>query len=240
MEKKTTEFDLFDRIEIELTTHISHINRRVVQLPQFTGERKKSAIQEIERDFGNADQLVKQLEAAAKTIQHRHKVRSLDSELALLKANISKIKRTIHDYLTEREALFASSADDFQNRKQESRSAALSNLEKLKEADQRIGNSRRLVSQSEEVGTSTIVEIKRQNESLLRNINSMETVHDTMDTSRSLIFQMTTTVLKNKLVLVGIIIVLLIAIGLVVYFKWIHSSSSPSQPPPSEPPPPAP
>jgi len=213
---------MFEDYENELTSLQAVLTRKILQVPQLTGERKKLAIHEIEKDFEQADRIIQQLENTARTSQQKSKLRNIDAELSRQKREISNSRNARAS--TFQDSLFSSTSEDLQVRTLDQRSKLLVGVERLENSSARIQNAHKIALETEEIAEATLTELEEQKETLLRARDNLDRVDDNMARSRNLVLQMTAKVMTNKIILILIILVLLVVIGVIVYFRWFHGN----------------
>lgn len=78
-----------------------------------------------------------------------------------------------------------------------------------------------ILSETEDIGINVIDTMQQQRESILRSTAKAESTNALTDVARGILRGMQRSAITNKFLLAGIILVLLLAIGVVVYFGYI-------------------
>eukprot|EP01098_Paradermamoeba_levis_P012551 TRINITY_DN5518_c0_g1_i4.p1 TRINITY_DN5518_c0_g1~~TRINITY_DN5518_c0_g1_i4.p1 ORF type:complete len:139 (-),score=38.01 TRINITY_DN5518_c0_g1_i4:107-523(-) len=111
--------------------------------------------------------------------------------------------------------------DDIEVAASDQRTRLMNTDKKIDRTTGRIRDAHQTAAQIEAQGVSVLGELATQNESLLRTRDKTYEIEDNMKQSKRIMMDMTKTLITNKLILVGIIILLLGCIGLIIYFKFI-------------------
>ena len=74
---------------------------------------------------------------------------------------------------------------------------------------------------AQELGVSILQDLHRQRETIVHAHDTLHGADDNISRARRTLASMSRRVLTNKLIMIGIILLLLGAIGLVVYYKFI-------------------
>ncbi|KEG06641.1 vesicle transport v-SNARE 11 [Trypanosoma grayi] len=116
----------------------------------------------------------------------------------------------------------------------------MQNTEKVKQASNTLTKAERLLTETEETGTEALQNLRTQTETLHRINATTISVNEEISEARKILTRMHSTMVKHKIMLIGIIIVLLLLIFVAVYVSVSkHASQQPVQPSqkPSEAPP---
>jgi len=216
--------DNFDEYEREFVNITNIISRKIKQLPNFAGERKKVAVREFERELEEAEQLLQQMEDDANN-DPSLKARALP-KIKQYQADIVRFKKELSKSMTQssnaqnREDLFGGATNDTQIQYMDQRQNLLSGTERLDQTSDRLNNTHRVALQSEQIGAGILGDLSHQRQQLLSADNRLGAVDDNVKRSRVILTGMARRVATNKLIL-GVIIILLIgANALAVYLRW--------------------
>ena len=72
----------------------------------------------------------------------------------------------------------------------------------------------------QELGVSILQDLHRQRQTILHARDTLHGADDNISTARRTLAAMSQRVLQNKLIMIGIILLLVACIGLVLYFKF--------------------
>lgn len=111
-------------------------------------------------------------------------------------------------------------AVDFEGAKRSQRNQVLATQEVADDTKQRLRNAIMISQQSEQLGTETLADLHDQRAKLEAVGEDLYVIDENMGKSRRILAGMARRALTSKIVLVIIIILLLGAIGLVLYLRW--------------------
>eukprot|EP01111_Echinosteliopsis_oligospora_P014433 TRINITY_DN5435_c0_g1_i1.p1 TRINITY_DN5435_c0_g1~~TRINITY_DN5435_c0_g1_i1.p1 ORF type:complete len:250 (+),score=47.81 TRINITY_DN5435_c0_g1_i1:83-751(+) len=218
----------FDKYDEEYQHIINTISRKLKQLPNFAGERRKIAIKETEKEIEDAEQLIKQMDIDAANHPMRARlqprIRTYQQDLIGHRRELQRAV-TMPSSNSMRDDLFSGASQDYQVQYQDQRAAILAGNAKLDVTSERLANAHRLGVESENIGASVLGELHGQRQQIIRATNKLDEVDDSMKSGRTILRGMARRVVTNKLILMIIIILLLIAIGLIIYLKWLRPIS---------------
>jgi len=112
--------------------------------------------------------------------------------------------------------------DDYQVKEVDQRRKLIENTGRVDESTQRLMNAHRIAIETEDIGASVVNELSSQKQTLLRTRDNLNLIDENMTRSRRILSAMSRRIITNNFILVGIILILLLAIILVSYFKWIR------------------
>ncbi|KAK3169106.1 hypothetical protein Dsin_000098 [Dipteronia sinensis] len=102
------------------------------------------------------------------------------------------------------------------------RGRLLMTTERLNQSSDRIKESRRTMLETEELGVSILQDLHQQRQSLLHAHGTLHGVDDNISKSKKILTAMSRRMSRNKWIMGSVIIVLILAILLILYFKLIH------------------
>lgn len=105
---------------------------------------------------------------------------------------------------------------------------------KLEGASDNLNRAHQMAEETNQIGVNTLNDLRRQRDQLVTAQGGMNNIEEKTSAARRVLSVMRRRVIGNKLILGFIILVLLTANFLLIYFKWIHKKKKPS--PPSAPP----
>jgi len=214
----------FDEYEREFVNITNIISRKIKQLPNFAGERKKVAVREFERELEEAEQLLQQMENdsnndPALKVRASPKIKQYQADIVRFKKELSKAM-TQTSNAQNREDLFAGASNDSQVQYMDQRQNLLSGTDHLNQTTDRLNSTHRVALQSEQIGAGILTDLSGQRQQLLAANGRLDAVDDNVKRSRVILTGMARRVATNKLILGVIIILLLGANALAVYLRW--------------------
>jgi len=211
--------DLFEQYEAEFLKKIGIIRERISALSNFSGERKKVAISETERLIEDAKKYYSRMEEQANQRRNipQSKLRNYSSDLTRVQRDLEHATLLESSFQRRDDYLY----DDYQVQEIDQRRRLVDNTQKIDDGTSRLHNAHRIAIETEDIGTGALTALHGQKDQLVRTRDNLGLIDDNMTRSRRILTSMSRRIVTNKIILLCIIGVLLLAIGLVVYFKWV-------------------
>ncbi|XWS44340.1 hypothetical protein CRYUN_Cryun15aG0036900 [Craigia yunnanensis] len=214
-------FEGYERQYCELSANLS---KKCTAAAALGGEQKKQKLSDIRAGLDDAEALIRKMDLEARSLQPTvkavllAKLREYKSDLNNLK---SEIKRIASGNLnpTARDELLESGMADALTASSDQRSRLMMTTEQLNQSGDRIKDSRRTMLETEELGVSILHDLHSQRQALLHANNTLHGVDDNIGKSKRILTAMSRRMSRNKWIVGIIIAVLILAIGLVLYFK---------------------
>ncbi|PSC75220.1 Vesicle transport v-SNARE 13 [Micractinium conductrix] len=111
-------------------------------------------------------------------------------------------------------------AGDFYQTSAGQRDRLLNSTDRLTKTGDRIQQGRQQLLETEELGVQILSDLQRQRETILHSRDTLQTVDTHISRSRQILQTMSRRIVQNKLIMWGIILLLLGAIGLVLWAKF--------------------
>jgi len=213
--------DLFERYEAEFTQKMMIVRQRIDQLSNFSGERRKVVVSETQRQIDELRKLYKYMEEELIQKDHtvsKSKMRTFASDLTRVEKDLERANLVGGSYQKQDDSYL----DDYQVKEVDQRRKLIENTGRVDESTQRLMNAHRIAIETEDIGTSVVNELSSQKQTLLRTRDNLNLIDDNMTRSRRILSAMSRRIITNNFILVGIILILLLAIILVSYLKWIR------------------
>jgi len=213
--------DLFERYEAEFTQKMVIVRQRIDQLSNFSGERRKVVVSETQRQIDELRKLYKYMEEELiqkdRTVS-KSKMRTFASDLTRVEKDLERANLVGGSYQKQDDSYL----DDYQVKEVDQRRKLIENTGRVDESTQRLMNAHRIAIETEDIGASVVNELSSQKQTLLRTRDNLNLIDENMTRSRRILSAMSRRIITNNFILVGIILILLLAIILVSYFKWIR------------------
>lgn len=217
-------FDGYERQYCEISASLS---RKCTSAAHLDGEQKKQKVSEIKSGLEDAEGLIRKMDLEARSLQPSVKVallaklREYKSDLNNLKAEVKRITSANSNNATREELLESGMADTLAV-SADQRGRLIMSTERLNQSSERIKDSRRTILETEELGVSILQDLHQQRQSLLHAHNTLHGVDDNIGKSRKILTAMSKRMDKNKWIIGSVIVVLVLAIVLILYFKLTH------------------
>ncbi|KAL2484689.1 V-SNARE [Abeliophyllum distichum] len=223
--KMSEVFEGYERQYCELSANLSRKCNFAASLPD--GEKKKQEISELQSALDDADVLIRKMDLEARSLQPSLKA-TLLAKLREYKSDLNKLKREVkklalpisnvpgHEELLESGMAGANLAPANQ------RERLTMSTERLNQSTDRIKESRRAAFETEELGVSILEDLHQQRETLLHSHKKLYDVDDAIAKSKKILTSMSRRISRNKWIVGSIIAALILAIVVVLYFKFFH------------------
>jgi vesicle transport through interaction with t-SNAREs protein 1 len=217
--------DLFENYEKELQLAVDTATKKVRQLSSVAGERRKIILQEIDAEIENIRDLMDNMRHVARNSRGSDamnvRIKDYDRKVDVLTRELNATRNQ-----TNRSDLMAGATGrkfgDIEAQEGDQRQKILSGNQKLFDGSERLNETQRIAYESEAIGTQTIIDLKRQKDTLLRARDGLDDIDDNVTTTRKVLGAMSRRVATNNVILALIIIILFSTIGLIVWFKWLR------------------
>ncbi|KAG5226957.1 hypothetical protein OIU77_001743 [Salix suchowensis] len=214
-------FEGYERQYCELSASLS---RKCTAALAVDGEQKKQKISEIRAGLEDADSLIRKMDMEARNLQPNvkavllAKLREYKSDLNNLKTEVKRMGSGNLNASARDELLEAGMANSL-TASADQRLRLMTTTEKLNQSGDRIKDSRRTMLETEELGVSILQDLHQQRQSLLHAHNTLHGVDDNIGKSKRVLTAMSRRLNKNKWIIAAIVAVLVVVIGLILYFK---------------------
>ncbi|XP_050230371.1 vesicle transport v-SNARE 13 [Mercurialis annua] len=214
-------FEGYERQYCELSANLS---RKCTSSGSLDGEQKKQRLSEVKAGLEDAESLIRKMDLEARSLQPNvkavllAKLREYKSDLNNLK---SEVKRIASGSLNSaaRDELLESGMADTLTASADQRSRLMMSTGRLNHTSDRIKDSRKTMLETEELGVSILHDLNQQRQSLLHAHNTLHGVDDNIGKSKKVLSGMARRMNRNKWTIGAVIAVLVIAIGLILFFK---------------------
>ncbi|KAK3026237.1 hypothetical protein RJ639_040522, partial [Escallonia herrerae] len=214
-------FEGYERQYCELSASLS---KKCTSASLLDGEQKKQKVSEIKVRVDEAEALIRKMDLEARSLQPNvravllAKLREYKSDLNNLK---SEVKRIASSNLNQaaRDELLESGMADAQTVSADQRSRLLTSTERLNKSSDRVRDSRKTMLETEELGVSILHDLHQQRQSLLHAHGTLHGVDDNISKSKKILTAMSRRMSRNKWLIGSIVVVLVLALILILYFK---------------------
>mmetsp|Transcript_14501 Transcript_14501/g.24803 ORF Transcript_14501/g.24803 Transcript_14501/m.24803 type:complete len:249 (+) Transcript_14501:3-749(+) len=209
----------FTNYEEEFRHVCNTLRMKMKQINSLSGERKKLAIREAEREVDEAEDIIRQM----RTYLQQHHAPSLESKVTTYTNDLSRLKRDFEKTAksgNNRADLLGGGKDDFAVRSLDQRTSLLNDRRTLQDGSDRLQNARAISERTEQIGADVLTNLDSQRNQLIRADDALSNVDGDLSRSRRILRAMDRRVMTNKLVLVCIIIALMGLIVLIIYLRW--------------------
>ncbi|KAI3452272.1 hypothetical protein Pfo_008937 [Paulownia fortunei] len=216
--------EVFASYESQYCELSANLSKKTSSASLLDGEQKKQKIFEIKAGLDEAEALIRKMDLEARGLQPNikavllAKLREYKSDLNNLKNEVKRIASTNLNQAARDELLEAGMADTL-TASVNQKDRLLMSTERLNNSSNRIGESRKVMLETEELGVSLLQDLHQQRQSLLHANNTLHGVDDNISRSKRTITSMSRRMSRNKWIIGAIISVLALAVMLILYFK---------------------
>ncbi|KAH7679652.1 vesicle transport through interaction with t-SNAREs 1 protein [Dioscorea alata] len=217
-------FDGYERQYCEISASLS---KKCTSAGLLDGEQKKQKVSEIKSGLDEAEALIRKMDLEARSLQPTvkamllAKLREYKSDLNNLKSELKRITSANSNNKTREDLLELGMADTLAA-STDQRGRLLMSTERINQSSERIKESRRTMLETEDLGVSILQDLHQQRQSLLHAHNTLHGVDDNIGKSRKILGAMSRRMDRNKWIIGTVIVVLVLAILLILYFKLSH------------------
>ncbi|EQK97573.1 hypothetical protein G6O67_005798 [Ophiocordyceps sinensis] len=215
--------ELFGSYEAELKLVQADLFQKLDQIPELSGEPRKTAISQAERALEEADELLGQMRLEKQNIPTSSRAK-VNQRFRNYEADVDSNRRKLTSLSSDRSALFGSRYRDepagASDASLEQRQQLLSGTDRLDRSTQRLKASQALAHDTESIGADTLANLHGQREMIQhthdRLLNSESYVDRSVKTLRGMARRMAT----NRIITISIITVLVLLIVAVIISKF--------------------
>ncbi|XP_072993724.1 vesicle transport v-SNARE 11-like [Typha latifolia] len=217
-------FEGYERQYCEISASLS---RKCSSAAVSEGEQRKQKVSAIKSGLEDAEALIRKMDLEARSLQPSvkagllAKLREYKSDLNNLKSELKRITTTNPNQATREELLESGMADTLAVTTDQ-RGRLLMSTERLNQSTDRIKESRRTMLETEELGVSILQDLHQQRQSLLHAHNTLHGVDDNIGKSKRILSAMSRRMDRNKWIIGSVIVALVLAIFLILYYKLAH------------------
>ncbi|KAM7480053.1 hypothetical protein LguiA_028266 [Lonicera macranthoides] len=217
-------FEGYERQYCELSANLS---RKCTSASILDGEQKKQKVSEIKAGLDDAEALIRKMDLEARSLPSSvkavllAKLREYKNDLNNLKSQVKRITSGSANQAA-RDDLLESGMADTAMVTQDQRGRLLMSTERLNQSTDRIKESRRTMLETEDLGVSILHDLHQQRQSLLHAHNTLHGVDDNIGRSKKILTAMSRRMNRNKWIISSFIAALVLAILLILYFKFTH------------------
>eukprot|EP00742_Colponemidia_sp_Colp-10_P003012 GILJ01003214.1.p1 GENE.GILJ01003214.1~~GILJ01003214.1.p1 ORF type:complete len:224 (+),score=27.01 GILJ01003214.1:1310-1981(+) len=219
--------DAFEAYEEDYCSISASISRKISELPSVSKAKSISTVNELEKEISAGERILHQMENVVKGLapiartKLMPKVTRFRSDLDTLKRDYRRVK-TKYISAEGREDLLG-----LGNRNKDSgvessdpRTRLLDTTDRISQSNKRLEESHRLASQTEEVGVAIMSDLRVQRDTLNRARTNLRETDSNLSRTRKILNSMARRIITNKLILGAIILLELLCLGLVIWFKY--------------------
>lgn len=159
--------ELFSNYEAELKLVQADVSQKLDQIPELSGEPRKSAIAQAERALEEAKELLDSMRLEKQNIPQASKVK-VNQRFRNYESDVDAAKRKLKSLQDDRQALFGKRYTDNPTEDDQlaQRQQLLSGTDRLERSSGRLRESQRIALETEDIGRNTLADLSRQRETI--------------------------------------------------------------------------
>lgn len=216
--------DVFTSYEREFDELSASIRKKTQAAVSSTGGGRRSRLEEVDAEISEADALIRRMDLEARSLGPSDK-QPLLIKLRTYKSDLSTLKKEAKEAKTAggasaRNELFGDAEDPFSyGEGAGQRERLLNTTARLDRTSERIKAGKQQLLETEELGTDIMRQLHSQRETIIHARDTLHGADDNITKSRKVLSSMARRFFQNKLIMYGIILMLISAISLIIYFK---------------------
>ncbi|QUC16465.1 uncharacterized protein UV8b_00706 [Ustilaginoidea virens] len=215
--------ELFSSYEAELKLVQADLLQKLDQIPELSGEARKSAVAQAERALEEADELLDSMRLEKQNIPTSSRAK-VNQRFRNYEADIDAHRRKLSGLASDRAALFGTRYTDepagSSDLHLEQRQQLLSGTDRLDRSTQRLKASQALANETEAVGASTLADLEIQRNRIQHTQSVLLRSEGYVDRSVKTLRGMARRMATNRVITIAIITVLVLLIVAVIISKF--------------------
>lgn len=207
---------LIETYEQQYATLTADITHNINSISSTRGAEKQKYVRQVEKLFDEAKELLEQMDLEVKDLtndkqKYRTRVKSYQVELSKLETDVRRAKLGID---SSRDELLGDDTHDSEDQ----RRRLLENTEMLDRSTRRLDHGYKVTLETERIGAQVIEDLSSQRETIQRSRQRLGEMNSNLGKSSRLLSGMMRRIIQNRLLLLGVGLVLLIIIIVAIYF----------------------
>jgi len=191
------------------------------------GEARKALLRRADMELDEADEMISQMEieiqGMLQSIKPRYqtKVKNSKAELNALKKRTRELHASAnrHELLSTPSNLYGASAPSDDPYSSSDRSRLLAGTTSLEDSSRRLANSHTIALETEEMGADILRNLRGQREQIEHSRDTLTRADRSLDKASGTLKRMIKRMYVQKYTTIAIIVVLVILIGVILWFK---------------------
>lgn len=207
-----------ESVEEELKEILGGTKQIMRFLPDAAGERRRVLVNEVERSIDEARACLKRLSAVAARTDSSS-ARDAQGRVRVYEADIKAIEKELLVGITTPGATLSDILDREENAQ---RARGMEGLQRMEQTSASLKRTERTGLESEAIGVGIITDLHSQREQLEAADRNLYRVDDNMMAAKKKLRELYFRIIADKAILFIIIVVQLIVLFLIIFFKWIY------------------
>ncbi|KAJ6255455.1 vesicle transport protein [Anaeramoeba flamelloides] len=222
--------EIFENLEEEYSSLCLSIRNNIAQIPEFSGEQRKSYLRVTTKDLEEVYDILKQMDYEIRALKTdlREKLKTLyikyKDEYQQLQTELRKASTTYNDQENQRLELFGDTEILLGSSKQ-SKEGLIKDTNNLRNTSNLIKEGHTTALEVEEIAEGVLEDLHTQRKTIENTKRNLETGDSNIDKNSRILSIMLRRKITNKIILVLVILFLLIVIFIVIYFAYIKKKN---------------
>ena len=194
-------------------------------------ESRRTKAAEVASDVAEAEALVRRMDLEARSLPQDKKapllakLREYKADLKGLKDGLKKAEQSSGGGGDAARAELGLGGEDWNGSSVAQRERLQQTTNRIARTGDRIKQSKTTLLETEEIGVSILQNLHSQRETLTHAGDTLSGVDHNIGKSRKILGTMARRVIQNKIIMVGIIVLLMLCICLIIYFKFMKGGN---------------
>ncbi|KAH9504033.1 Vesicle transport through interaction with t-SNAREs 1A [Bulinus truncatus] len=203
--------------EQQYSSVTADITHNIGKIAISYGAEKQNYIKQADRLFDEAHELLEQMDLEVKELESKERqkyqtrVKSFKTELTKLQSDLKRAKLGID---ANRDELLGEDTHDSEDQ----RTRLLDNTETLERSGRRLDHGYRIAVETEQIGSQIMEDLHHQRQTITRSRARLQEMDSALGKSSRVLSGMMQRVIQNRVMLLGVGLIVLIAIILFIYF----------------------
>jgi len=222
--------NLFANYEQDFRDVYSSLENHLRNIGNIATDQKLAEIKKAESDIRDAEDILQSMNLNARNVpgaqgqRLQAKIKDYEGKVAASKKDLRRTELTVTS-MVERDTLMGGGSAVLGSELTTSldqRERLLAGTDKLNRTNTVLQDARRTAEETVATGATILDNLGRQRETMERGLGRLDDINDKLARSSKILSAMARRVATNKLIMAVIVIVLLGAIGLIVWLKWFY------------------
>uniref|UniRef100_A0A914WHU4 Vesicle transport through interaction with t-SNAREs homolog 1A n=1 Tax=Plectus sambesii TaxID=2011161 RepID=A0A914WHU4_9BILA len=216
---------LLAQFEQQYSVQTADITSKIGRLANVSAGERTEAIQTVERMLAEVEDLLEQMELSVRELpaggadrnKYELRVKSYRSDKQQLNSELKKAIQRLKSGAADRSELFGYEEGSLLSSDQQN-DQLIENTERLERSSRKLDDSYRMCIETEQIGAEVLNNLESQRETIGRARERLREADADLGQSSKVLSQMINRVIQNRLLMVGVGVVLFLAI---IFIFWM-------------------
>ncbi|KAK7111606.1 vesicle transport through interaction with t-SNAREs homolog 1A-like [Littorina saxatilis] len=208
---------LLQNFEQQYSAVTADITFNIGRISNTTGAEKQNHVRQAEKLFEEASELLEQMELEVKEQdskdrqKYQTRIKSYKAELNKQQADMKRARLGID---ANRDELLGDDTHDSEDQ----RVRLLDNTERVERSSRKLDQGYRIAVETEEIGSQIMEDLHSQRQTIQRSRGRLHDMDTTLGKSSRVLSGMMKRIIQNRIMLLGIGLIILVTVILAIYF----------------------